>query len=110
MTSLALLDLPLGPGSAVLHANGEPLGPFDPRWKLFTEWIAHCGLPLRQIGCSGHAYPDHLHDMVYRVRPKIVIPIHTRSPHRPAPGRRPDPRTVVGYAQRLRPGGAAPRP
>ena len=95
----ALLDLPLGSGSAVLHANGEPLGPFDPRWKLFTEWIAHCGLPLRQIGCSGHAYPDHLHDMVHRVRPKIVMPIHTRSPHRLHPVGGPT-RVVVGYAQR----------
>jgi ribonuclease J len=95
----SLLDLPLGPGSAVLHANGEPLGPFDPRWKLFTDWIGHCGLPLRQIGCSGHASADHLHEMVYRVRPKIVIPIHTRSPRRLHPVGGPA-RVVVSYAQR----------
>jgi ribonuclease J len=95
----SLLDLPLGPGSAVLHANGEPLGPFDPRWKVYTDWLAHCGLPLRQIGCSGHAYPDHLHEMVYRVRPKIVIPIHTMSPYRLHPVGGPA-RVVVDYARR----------
>jgi ribonuclease J len=95
----SLLSLPLGAGSAVLHANGEPLGPFDPRWKLFTDWIAHCGLPLRQIGCSGHAYPDDLHEMVYRIRPKVVVPIHTGSPHRLHPVGGPA-RVVVGYGQR----------
>jgi ribonuclease J len=108
----SLLDLPLGVGSAVLHANGEPLGPFDPRWKLFTDWITHCGLPLRQIGCSGHAYSDDLHEMVYRIRPKIVVPIHTRSPQRLYPVGGPA-RVVVGRAQRYdftgRPVGAAPR-
>jgi ribonuclease J len=77
-----LLDLPLGPASEMLHANGEPLGPFDPRWSLYTDWLAHCGVPLRHLGCSGHAYPDDLHEMVYRIRPRVVVPIHTRSPQR----------------------------
>lgn len=95
----SLLDLPLGADSAVLHANGEPLGPFDPRWGLFADWISHCGLLLRQIGCSGHAYPDHLHEMVHRIRPKIVVPIHTRSPYGLHPVGGPA-RVVVGYAQR----------
>ena len=37
--------------------------------------------------------------MVYRIRPKIVVPIHTRSPHRLYPVGGPD-RVVVGPAQR----------
>jgi ribonuclease J len=78
----ALLDLPIGPGSVLLHANGEPLGVFDPRWKLFTDWLTQLGLPLRHIGCSGHAYQDDLHEMLYRIRPKLVVPIHTTSPTR----------------------------
>lgn len=78
----ALLDLPLGPTSAMLHANGEPLGPFDPRWKLYTDWLAQCGLPLRNLGCTGHASQDDLHEMLYRIAPAIVVPIHTRSPYR----------------------------
>jgi ribonuclease J len=95
----SLLDLPIGAGSAVLHANGEPLGPFDPRWGVYTDWLAHRGLPLRQIGCSGHAYPGQLHEMVYRIRPKIVVPIHTASPYRLYPVGGPA-RVVVEYAQR----------
>jgi ribonuclease J len=93
-----LLDLPIGPGSAMLHANGEPLGPFDPRWSLYTDWLRFRGLPLVQIGCSGHAYQDDLHEMVYRIRPRVVVPIHTRSPYRLHPAGGPH-RLIVDYAQ-----------
>lgn len=94
----SMLDLPAGPGSAMLHANGEPLGPFDPRWSLYTDWLRFRGLPLVQIGCSGHAYQDDLHEMLYRIRPRVVVPIHTISPYRlhPVGGPR---RLIAGYAQ-----------
>jgi ribonuclease J len=93
-----LLDLPIGPASVMLHANGEPLGPFDPRWPLYTDWLDQCGLPLRSIGCSGHAAQDDLHEMLYRIRPPVVVPIHTRSPYRlhPVGGTA---RLVVDYAR-----------
>jgi ribonuclease J len=82
----------------MLHANGEPLGPFDPRWPLYTDWLAQCGLPLRTIGSSGHASADHLHEMLYRIRPSVVVPIHTRSPYRLHPVGGPA-RLVVEYAR-----------
>jgi ribonuclease J len=93
-----LLELPFGPGSAMLHGNGEPLGPFDPRWALYTDWLGQCGLPLHHFGCSGHASQDHLHEMLYRIRPSVVMPIHTRSPGRlhPVAGTA---RVVVDYAR-----------
>jgi len=94
----ALLELPFGPGSAMLHANGEPLGPFDPRWPLYTDWLRYLGLPLRQIGCSGHACQDDLHEMLYRIRPRVVVPIHTRSPYRLHPVGGPY-RLVAEYAR-----------
>jgi ribonuclease J len=93
-----LLDLPVGPASTMLHANGEPLGPFDPRWSLYTDWLRYRGIQLTLIGCSGHAFQDDLHEMLYRIRPRVVVPIHTRSPYRlhPVGGPR---RLVVDYAQ-----------
>lgn len=78
----SLLDLPTSADSLFLHANGEPLGPFDPRWALLTDWLAALGVPLRGIGCSGHASPDDLHAMVERIRPRVVFPIHTTEPTR----------------------------
>ncbi|HEY2695768.1 MAG TPA: MBL fold metallo-hydrolase [Pseudonocardiaceae bacterium] len=79
------LDLPLRPGDAFVHANGEPLGEFDPRWSVFTDWLAHFGVELHKIGCWGHALPDQLQSMVERVAPKVVFPIHTFEPTRLAP-------------------------
>jgi ribonuclease J len=77
-----LLDLPIAPGDVFLHANGEPLGEFDPRWAVFTDWLAHLGVELRRIGCWGHAGPEHLHEFVERVAPGVVFPIHTFEPTR----------------------------
>ncbi|MDI5967474.1 MBL fold metallo-hydrolase [Streptantibioticus silvisoli] len=81
----SLLDLPVGtgqPDSVFVHANGEPLGPFEPRWAPFTDWLEALGIPLRQIGCSGHAVQDDLHAMVERVAPRVLFPIHTTAPTR----------------------------
>jgi len=49
----SLLDLPVGegcPASVFVHANGEPLGPFEPRWEPFTDWLSALGLQFRPIG------------------------------------------------------------
>jgi ribonuclease J len=81
----SLLDLPLRPGDPFIHANGEPLGEFDPRWAVFTDWLRHFGVELHKIGCWGHALPDQVHAMVERVAPKVVFPIHTFEPTRLAP-------------------------
>lgn len=81
----SLLDLPIRPGDVFVHANGEPLGEFDPRWSVFTDWLDHFDVSLRMIGCWGHALPDQVHAMVERIAPKVVFPIHTFEPTRLAP-------------------------
>jgi ribonuclease J len=83
-----LLDLPLGPGSVFLHANGEPLGPFDPLWDLLQEWLRHLRTPFWPIGTGGHATPDDLNRLVERAAPDILFPIHSAEPDRliPPPG------------------------
>jgi len=93
-----LLDLPIGPKTVFVHANGEPLGPYEPRWQLFTDWLAKLGVELKRYGCSGHAYQDDLHEFVYRIAPRTLVPIHTFSPYRvhPVGATR---RLVVDYAQ-----------
>ncbi|HVV22956.1 MAG TPA: MBL fold metallo-hydrolase [Pseudonocardiaceae bacterium] len=94
----ALLDLPTA--DVFLHANGEPLGEFDPRWGVFTDWLAHLGIPLERIGGWGHATPEHLHEFVERVAPGVVFPVHTFEPTRlfpPGAVRRVVPRYGVTY-------------
>ena len=80
-----LLDLPLKPGDAFVHAGGEPLGEFDPRWRVFRDWLACLHVELHEIGSGGHASPDELHAMVERIRPRAVFPVHTFEPARLSP-------------------------
>jgi ribonuclease J len=85
-----LLDLPAGPGTVFLHANGEPLGTFDPRYSLLQDWLNMRRIPFWQVGTGGHAYPDDIHRLVEWVAPEIVMPIHSPAPERliPPPGTR----------------------
>lgn len=91
VTDLAwLLDLPTGPGAVFVHANGEPLGSFDPDWSVLQDWLAYTRTTFWSIGTSGHASPDDLHQLVERIRPDIVFPLHSLAPDRlvPPPGSR----------------------
>lgn len=83
-----LLDLSLGPGSVFLHANGEPLGPFQAGWEVLQQWLARLQVPFTVIGSSGHAMPHDLHRVVELVQPKVLYPVHTTDPYRllPPPG------------------------
>ena len=83
-----LLDLPVGPGSVFLHANGEPLGPFDPDWDVLQDWLKYTHTPFWPIGTGGHASPDDLNRLVEAVAPDILFPLHSMEPDRliPPPG------------------------
>jgi ribonuclease J len=82
-----LLDLPLA-ASVYLHANGEPLGPFQAGWELLQQWLARVGVPFTSIGTSGHATPHDLHRVAELVAPGVLYPLHSADPYRfvPPPG------------------------
>jgi len=81
-----LLHLPFGPGSVCLHANGEPLGPFQqPKWDILQSWLRHLHVPFVPIGTGGHLSPADLDDLVWLIRPETVYPVHTDDPYRLAP-------------------------
>ncbi|MGC8489696.1 MAG: MBL fold metallo-hydrolase, partial [Clostridia bacterium] len=50
-----MLDFGAGPGSVYLHANGDPLGPYDPLWHVVQDWLQHLHVPFWPIGTGGHA-------------------------------------------------------
>ncbi|RNI22228.1 MBL fold metallo-hydrolase [Flexivirga caeni] len=78
----SLLDLPITPGTPFFHANGAPLGEFDPHWAVFADWLAALGVTLLRRGSSGHATADAIFAMIETIHPKVVFPIHTMSPTR----------------------------
>ncbi|MDA8301434.1 MAG: MBL fold metallo-hydrolase [Actinomycetota bacterium] len=97
-----LLELPLGPGSVFVHANGEPLGPFhQPGWDLLQAWLRHLHVPWYSVGTTGHATPADIDQVVEVVSPETVYPVHTLEPYRltPPPGTR---RALPEYGRRYR--------
>lgn len=76
------------PGSVFVHANGEPLGAFDPGWDVLQDWLKFLHVPFWSIGTSGHASPEDLNRLVQWVQPDILFPLHSREPDRllPPPG------------------------
>lgn len=71
-----LLDLPIGEQTRWIHSQGEPLGPFMPDWQPFADWLDHLGVDCVEAGSSGHAGPLGLVDLVRRINPGVVFPIH----------------------------------
>lgn len=71
-----LLDLPIGRQTRWIHSQGEPLGPFMPDWQPFVDWLDHLGIEQVEAGSSGHAGPLGLVDLVRRINPGTVFPIH----------------------------------
>jgi ribonuclease J len=78
----SLLDLPLGPASAWIHSQGEPLGPFMRDWDVWQDWLERLGLATVPAGSSGHAGPGALREIVERIAPDRVIALHGFHPER----------------------------
>lgn len=68
-------------GSVYIHSASEP---FEEEMEISYEklhnWLEHLGIPLVQIHASGHANPFDLKEMIRRIAPKKVVPIHTSAP------------------------------
>jgi ribonuclease J len=75
-----LIDLPRPPGSVYLHSNGMPLSEYDPAFGVMVAWTRVTGLDLQRIGSSGHSRPADLPRMAERVRPGVLMPVHSRFP------------------------------
>jgi ribonuclease J len=67
-------------GGVVFHANGLPLGPFDPAWRQLEWWVARLGLRLVQAGSSGHATPADLIRIARESGAPVVMAVHSHYP------------------------------
>lgn len=84
-----LLDLDPLRGSIYIRAQTEPL---NPRMELSAErlnrWLRYFEInedndyEPYQVHASGHASGPELQDMINEIKPKVLIPIHTRCPQK----------------------------
>ncbi|MDR7522787.1 MAG: MBL fold metallo-hydrolase [Armatimonadota bacterium] len=76
---LNLIDLHVGADALYVHSASEPHDEeqvFD-RWRL-DNWLDRLGVQRRVVShASGHAGQTDLVRMVRRLRPQILVPIHT---------------------------------
>lgn len=76
-----LLDWNLN-GAIYVHTNGMPLGAFDPQFAYLKKVLKGLGIEHRLIGTGGHALPQHLLEIIRRIQPARIAPIHSLYPER----------------------------
>lgn len=82
--SLELLDWNVENG-AYIHANGTPLGDYDPAYHNLLKLLKYIGLERFVVGTGGHAMPQHLKYVLEKLDPKILVPLHSFHPERLVP-------------------------
>jgi ribonuclease J len=75
-----LVDIDPLPGSHFVHSKSEPFEEEDVEDSVLRAWLRRFRLHHHQLHASGHASRSELEDMVRRIRPKTVIPVHTENP------------------------------
>lgn len=84
---LELFDLP-DEGGAYLHADGIPIGEFDPAYKNLLRIIERTKFRYVTFFCKnyfGHGYPPQVKYFCDQVDPKVLIPCHGFNPERLLP-------------------------
>jgi mRNA degradation ribonuclease J1/J2 len=84
-----ILDFNLPEGSVFVRAQCEP---FNPRMELsqkrMIRWLEHFNINAKndykpyQIHASGHASGPEIQDMINKIKPKLLVPVHTKNPKR----------------------------
>jgi ribonuclease J len=82
-----ILDFDLPEGSIFVRAQCEP---FNPRMELSQKrmfrWLKHFNINADnnwkpyQIHASGHASGPEIQEMIDKIKPKLLIPVHTEHP------------------------------
>jgi ribonuclease J len=57
----------------------EPFSEEDVEDEVMHNWIDHFKMHFHQLHASGHLNKEQLVDMVNRIRPKRVFPVHTEN-------------------------------
>ena len=48
--------------------------------KIWENWMKHFKINFHKAHCSGHASKQELLEVVKKINPKVLIPVHTESP------------------------------
>jgi len=75
-----LIDIRPSKGGEFIHSMSEPFSEEDIGVEVMDNWLRHFGLRRHQIHASGHCPPNDLVQIINKVKPKKLVPIHTEHP------------------------------
>jgi ribonuclease J len=76
-----LLDIQPESGSSFILSSSEPFNEeMELEYEKFVNWLDHFGLPMFHVHCSGHIMPTELRQVIEKISPKTLFPIHSEHP------------------------------
>jgi ribonuclease J len=76
-----LLEIRPDSGSSFVLSSSEPFNEeMELEYEKFVNWLDHFGLPMFHVHCSGHVMPTEVRQVIERISPKTLFPIHTEHP------------------------------
>jgi len=75
-----LIDIKPDEGSHFIHSMSEPFSEEDIEDQVMHNWLNHFRIKFHQLHASGHLNRKELEEMIKRINPKKLFPIHTENP------------------------------
>jgi len=75
-----LIDIRPSVEGEFIHSMSEPFSEEDIGKDVMNNWLQHLGLKFHQIHASGHCPSKDLVQIVNKIKPKKLIPVHTEHP------------------------------
>lgn len=75
-----LIDVRPSVGGNFIHSMSEPFSEEDIGVDVMNNWLRHFGLKFHQIHASGHCPSKDLVQIVNKIQPRRLIPVHTEHP------------------------------
>jgi ribonuclease J len=76
-----LIDIKPARGGSYIHAATEAFNEEGEREEdVIKNWMDHMGFNYHQLHASGHAPMEEVGELIGRIGPKKVVPIHTEHP------------------------------
>ncbi|MGQ4832802.1 MAG: MBL fold metallo-hydrolase [Candidatus Asgardarchaeia archaeon] len=68
-------------GSIYILSTSEPFNEErELQYDRLLNWISFFGIPLIKAHTSGHATPIDIKEIINKINPKVIIPVHTEHP------------------------------
>jgi len=74
-----LIEINPDVGSHFIHSMSEQFSEEDIEDKVMHNWLNHFKMQFHQLHASGHMNRQQLTDLINRIKPKKIFPVHTEN-------------------------------